>query len=248
MTNLIWSLVKPSHLLLYGVVLGLLLWRWTIGRRLLLASCIALAACAALPIGKVLIGPLEQRFPAPRSLEQVDGVIVLAGAELAEFSVPAGNPQFSASADRLTTFLLLANAFPEARLLHSGRGTGPSSQSGPARELVLGTGIDPSRVEFEETSRNTCESARLSREQIRPGTSEQWLLVTSAFHMPRAVACFRAAEWDVIPYPTDYRTGDSLFYISVPENLNELDLAAHEWIGLAYYRIRGFTRELFPGP
>jgi uncharacterized SAM-binding protein YcdF (DUF218 family) len=247
-TNLIWSLIKPTHLLLYGFALGLLFWRRDFGRRLLLASSVAFVICAALPIGPLLLAPLEQRFPVPQSLDRVDGIIVLAGAELPGLSARFGHPQFNLYTDRLTTFLLLANSFPQAWLVHSGGGTGRLSQSDPARELVLGTGIDPGRVMFEAESRNTCEGARLARELVRPATSTRWLLVTSAFHMPRAVACFRAVDWDVLPYPTDFKHGESLFYFSAVANLQELDFALHEWIGLAYYRLTGRTHELYPGP
>jgi uncharacterized SAM-binding protein YcdF (DUF218 family) len=103
-------------------------------------------------------------------------------------------------------------------------------------------------VTFETQSRNTCEGARFARELIRPATGTRWLLVTSAFHMPRAIACFRTVDWDVLPYPTDFKRGESLFYFSAMANLQELDLALHEWIGLAYYRLTRRTRELFPGP
>jgi uncharacterized SAM-binding protein YcdF (DUF218 family) len=66
--------------------------------------------------------------------------------------------------------------------------------------------------------------------------------------MPRAVACYRAAGWEVTPYPTAFRRGSAPFSFDLVRNLDDLDHAAHEWVGLLYYRIRGFTNELFPGP
>ena len=80
------------------------------------------------------------------------------------------------------------------------------------------------------------------------GTPQRWLLVTSALHMPRSVACFRAAGWDVTPYPTNFRIGPDPLSFALPQNLEGVDLAAHEWVGLLYYRLRGYTRDLFPGP
>jgi uncharacterized SAM-binding protein YcdF (DUF218 family) len=140
---------------------------------------------------------------------------------------------------------MLARRFPDAQLVHSGD-TAPASQSVVARELLLGAGIDPARIVFESRSRNTCGSPRATRELVRADPAERWLLVTSAYHMPRAVACFRAAGWDVTPYPTDFRRGPDPLYFGLVENLDDLDQAAHEWVGLIYYRLRGFTNELFP--
>jgi len=172
---------------------------------------------------------------------------VLAGAERASESTLYGQPLLNTAADRLTTFLMLARRFPEARLVHSGD-TVPYSQSAVARQLLLGAGIDPERIVFETKSRITCESPRATLDVVAVDASQRWLLVTSALHMPRSVACFRAAGWDVTPYPTNFRIGPDPLSFALPQNLEGVDLAAHEWVGLLYYRLRGYTRELFPGP
>jgi uncharacterized SAM-binding protein YcdF (DUF218 family) len=246
-TNLVWLLLKPSHLLAYAAVLGLVLWRRPIGKRLLVAAAILLVVLGVLPTAWFVVTPLERRFPIPADPGRVDGIIVLAGAESARLSALYGQPQLNRNADRLTTFLLLARRFPDARLVHSGD-TVPASQSAVARELLLGAGLAPERIVFERRSRNTCESPRATRDLMKPEPTERWLLVTSGYHMPRSVACFRAAGWDVTPYPTDFRRGPDPFYFDVADNLIDLDAAAHEWVGLLYYRLRGFTGELFPRP
>jgi uncharacterized SAM-binding protein YcdF (DUF218 family) len=215
---------------------------------MLLASTAALVLAAFSPFASWIIEPLEDRFPQP-VLERADGIIVLAGAELPVASQLHGHPQFNVFTDRLTTFLLLANRWPNARLVHSGAGTVRGfRQSDPARALILGSGIAPSRVAFESESRNTCESAQLSRQLVAPQPTEVWLLVTSAAHVPRAVACFRAAGWLVTPFPTDYKAGGADFSVEGLENLASVDLAVHEWVGLIYYRLRGLTHEIFPAP
>jgi uncharacterized SAM-binding protein YcdF (DUF218 family) len=104
---------------------------------------------------------------------------------------------------------------------------------------------------MEESSADTCENAEESRLAARPAAGEQWLLVTSASHMPRAVACFRAVGYPVTPYPVDYRTrgvGSLRAQSSIAEGLRAVDLAAHEWLGLLGYRLLGRTSELFPSP
>lgn len=251
MTNyFIWLLVKPSHLLLYAAVVGLLLWPTAIGRRCRAGAVVLLVVLGVFPTAAFVMGPLEARFGLPAELERVDGVIVLAGAENEPLSVAYGEPQLSAHGDRLTTFLLLAQRFPQARLVHSGGGTSgsPLNQSQIARRVILGTGVEPERVLFEDRSRNTCESARLVQAAVTPAPGERWLLVTSAFHMPRSMACFRAVDWAVTAYPTDFQRGAIPWSFDLVANLAHFDLAAHEWVGLAYYRLRGFTRELYPSP
>ena len=113
---------------------------------------------------------------------------------------------------------------------------------------IVASGIAPSGVLFEDRSRNTCESARFARDAVMPAPGEVWLLVTSSFHLPRSMACFRSVDWEVTPYPTDFRRGRLLWSLGLVDNLQDFDLATHEWLGLVYYRLRGYTRELFPAP
>jgi uncharacterized SAM-binding protein YcdF (DUF218 family) len=249
MRYFLWFMLQPSALIASGIILGAFFVRTRYGSKLLWLSAMALFVFGFLPVGGLVIRPLEQRFESPSTLERVDGVVVLAGAELPELSALSGHSQFDRYTDRLTTFLVLAHRFPNARLVHSGgAGGSDENQSDVARALILGAGIDEARTTFERRSTNTCESARMSFEGIRPAAAEQWLLVTSAAHMPRAVACFRAAGWHPIPYPTDYKQGRRPLAFWLFDNLGMLDYAAHEWLGLAYYRLSGLTTEFFPAP
>lgn len=247
-THLVWTLFAPSNLLAYTAVLGVLFCRRALGRRLLLAAAILLIVLGWLPTAWLVMTPLEQRFPIPADPGRVDGIIVLAGGESAGLSKIYGQPQLNASGDRLTMFLMLARRFPGARLVYSGD-TVPESSSAVAREILLGVGLEPARIVFETESRNTCGSPSAMRELVKPELTERWLLVTSAYHMPRSVACFRAAGWDVTPYPTDFKRGGSPFFFSgFMDNLANVDYATHEWFGLIYYRLSGQTNELFPRP
>jgi uncharacterized SAM-binding protein YcdF (DUF218 family) len=245
-SDLIWLLLKPSHLLAYTAVLGVVLSRRPLGRRLLLAAAILVIVLGVLPTAWFVLSPLETRFLRPEDPGRVDGIVVLAGEEPARLSGLHAQPVLNAS--RLTTFLILARRFPDARLVHSGDTAEPFGQSALAREILLGAGIAPERIVFEDRSRTTCDSPRATRELVKPEPTERWVLVTSAYHLPRAVACYRAAGWDVIPYPADYRRQKSPWYFGLTDNLGNFDDAAHEWIGLLYYRIRGLTSELFPRP
>lgn len=239
---LIWALVKPSSLILLVALAGVLLWRRPLGRRCRRAAVILIVMFGLVPTAAWLMRPLEMRFPIPPD-GRVDGIVVLAGSELVTLTKLYGQPQLGSMGDRLLTFLSLAARYPDARLVFSGANEAPVG-----RAAILSAGVDPARVRFEDGSGNTCESARVTRALVQPGSRERWLLVTSSFHLPRAVGCFRAAGWEVVPYPADFRRGPSAFHWGLVSNLEDLDLAAHEWLGLVYYRLRGYTRELFPAP
>lgn len=239
---LVWAFVKPSHLILLVALIGVVLWRKPLGRWCRGAAVILIAVFGLFPTAAWLMRPLEMRFPIPPE-GRVDGIVVLAGSEIVKLSEVYGQPQVGSMGDRLLTFLTLAARYPDARLIFSGR-----EQTPVARDVILGAGIDPTRIRFDDGSANTCESARATRELMQPTPSERWLLVTSSFHMPRAMGCFRAANWEVTPYPADFRRGRSAFHWGLVGNLEDLDLAAHEWLGLVYYRLRGYTHELFPAP
>ncbi len=151
---------------MYTAVLGVVLWRLPIGRRLRVAAVVLVIVLGVLPTAWLLSSPLERRFPVPANLDRVDGIIVLGGAERAGLSKFYGQPLLNTAADRLTTFLMLARRFPDARLVHSGD-TAPESESAVARQLLIGAGIDPQRIVFESKSRITCGSPRATLDARR---------------------------------------------------------------------------------
>jgi uncharacterized SAM-binding protein YcdF (DUF218 family) len=107
-------------------------------------------------------------------------------------------------------------------------------------------------VAVDRRARNTQENAEFSKAIAAPKNGERWLLVTSAYHMPRSVGLFRKAGFDVEPYPVDWRTGGpadlAKFWIFSVEGLAAVDVGVREWMGLAAYWISGKTSEFFPGP
>ena len=257
LSSVVETVSTPSNVIgllgLAGLILLPFLRRWGIG--LLAGATILLAVFGWSPAGSLALAALENRFPKPAIGGDIDGIIVLGGAVDTHVSAARGVLALNDGAERLTEAAMLALAYPSTRILLSG-GLGDTrtgqmlTESSLGRELLIQIGIDPARIELEERSRTTCENARQSKEVAQPQPGEQWLVITSASHMPRAVACFRAADFPVTPYPVDYRTesgaAGGLFRL-ISSGLQASDLAAHEWIGLAYYRLTQ-TRELFPAP
>ena len=208
------------------------------------------------PLGPAALMALENRFPKPAIQGEVAGIILLGGAVETHITDARGQVTLTDAAERVTATAELARLFPAARILLSGGASnlvanGAATESALARDVLVAAGLPAERIELEEKSRDTCENATESRIQADPRPGEQWLLVTSASHMPRAVACFRVAGFQVIPYPVDYRTRGRADLArpasSIAVGLQDADLAAHEWIGLLAYRFTR-TRELFPAP
>ena len=253
--------LTPSNLLLLIALAGLALLRRgkkRLGGSLLVAAVVSLAIAGWSPLGPILLMSLEDRFPKPDFPTSVAGVVMLGGAVDIHITEARGSETWNEQAERITTTAELANKYPSARIVLSGGAglvtgrPGEITESSVARQSLTAMGVPEGRIEIEERSRNTCENAIESAKTAKPKTGEIWLLVTSASHMPRAVACFRAAKFGVVPYPVDYRTlgGSELWTVreSLVEGLADFDLATHEWIGLVTYRIVGMTDELFPAP
>jgi uncharacterized SAM-binding protein YcdF (DUF218 family) len=103
----------------------------------------------------------------------------------------------------------------------------------------------------ERLSRNTLENAEFSKAIANPRAGERWLLVTSAYHMPRSVGLFRKAGFAVEPYPVDWRVGETGLFTFSPladGGLERTDIGVREWIGLAAYWATGKIDALLPGP
>lgn len=255
----IWTiLTNPLTLSVVVLLVGtvLLFTRfWRVGRRLLAVLAAVLATVSVLPLDAWLLAPLEERFRPPSQMPaRVDGIVVLGGVFSPALSAARGQPSAGGTIERVTAMVDLARRFPEARLVFTG-GTGaildPARKEAPvAKAFLESIGFDTGRVMFEDDARNTHENATLSRRLVNPAPGETWLLVTSALHMPRAIGVFRAAGWPVVAYPVDYGTtgGEGAPAFSPGRGLGALARALHEWQGLVYYRLRGWTDTLFPGP
>jgi uncharacterized SAM-binding protein YcdF (DUF218 family) len=250
----------PSNVLMAIGIVGLILLctRFArLGSWLVVTSLVLIAIAGLSPLGNVLMIPLEQRFPAwNASRGAPDGIIVLGGAISPEVSAFRDAVALNEAAERITFAAELARRYPNARIVYTGGSNallfeGAIEAPFAVRELEA-LGVAHDRISAEEQSRNTIENAVYSRLVAQPKPGDRWLLVTSAFHMPRAIAAFRAAGFNVEACPVDWRTRGSLdaarFFGSLSEGLARTDTAVHEWVGLFAYRLTGKTKELFPAP
>lgn len=250
-SKLIWAMLRPDSLLMLGLVAA-----WALARRRprlsrgLLGVVLALMALvAAWPVQDWLLRPLETAYPRPAAPAQVAGIIVLGGAELADLTALYTAPQLNSGAERLTEAMALALRHPEARVIFtggSGNLRGGAAGTTVATRLFAELGLAPDRLILESASRNTAENAAFTRDLLQPKPGERWLLVTSAYHMPRAVAVFCAAGWrGIVPWPVDFRSPGAAGW-QFSDNATDLATGLREWIGLAAYRLTG--RATAPSP
>src|SRR5262249_36907509 len=222
-----WVLAAPTSAL---ILISATATIWVMIRRSQRAASLAVAVTSELligaftPVGMELTVRLENRFMFSQLEARVppDGIIVLGG------DTGAG----------IRALAVLSQNFPNARLTLSGYGETTDSGEHPLKRFAR-FGGDPTRVNMETRSRTTAENALYSAALLKPKRSERWLLLTSALHMPRAVGCFRAAGFQVEPYPVEFRMPLRPFAAFAPgsEALTLFDKAAKEWIGLVAYRL-----------
>lgn len=254
--------LKPSNLLaalaLVGVLLSFTPWQG-LSRLLAGVGVAGLLVVGLSPAANWLMQPLEQRFPVPDLPERIAGIIVLGGSIDVTASEGRGTVALTEAAERLTVVPALAARYPQAPVIHTG-GAGvffgsSFTEAEGAQQLFGDFGLAPERILLEDKARNTVENAVFTKRLIEtlPKGDGPWILVTSAYHMPRSVGVFRQVGFpSVLPYPVDFRVpegrGASSFFSGVSSGALRFDTAFREWIGLAVYGLTGKTSALFPAP
>lgn len=253
-------MLMPSNFLIGLGIIGaiLLATRWRRGgARLMATAAVLLAVCAFSPLGYWLLYPLEQRFPPwDPARGAPDGIVVLGASVEADLSAAHGVPVVRGAPDRIIRAAMLAHTYPNARVLFTGGSANlianDAKEADYAASIFEGLGIAKSRLIMERRSRNTVENAEFSRDLVKPKPGERWLLVTSAFHMPRSIGLFRKAGFAVEAFPVDWRVGNrgdlATFSVLAPEGLSRTDTGLREWMGLVAYRLAGKTDQLLPAP
>jgi uncharacterized SAM-binding protein YcdF (DUF218 family) len=156
----------------------------------------------------------------------------------------------SSSPDRVNhTFLLYKKNVIKKILISGGSGKLLEPGYSEAQDLYgmfVMMGVDSSNLQIEGESRNTYESA-VAVEKILKGKSrpEDCLLITSGYHMPRSIACFRKAGWDCDTFATDIRFHQREFtpdawLIPKSDALGTWNAIIKEWVGLAAYWVSGY--------
>jgi uncharacterized SAM-binding protein YcdF (DUF218 family) len=259
LTRIFWTLAQPVSLVWLLLALGLVL-LWAKRRRLAGVSIglatLVLFICSFTTFAYVILQPLEGRFVRPAEPAHIDGIVVLGGGMDTDVDTVRGGWALNRAGDRMVEALRLALRHPEAKILIAGGGSvllsGQVSEAEAGARFFADFGIGRERLLLDDQSRNTEENAVNAKAVGQPKPGETWLLVTSAFHMPRSVGLFRRADFAVVPWPTDYMsTGNQSFGLKldeIAENLAISNVALREWAGLVGYYLTGRIDEVVPGP
>lgn len=258
-----WAFLSPSNLLIFLFIMGTLLAifsRCSAALKILIPTSVLALMITIYPVSDWLMEPLEKRFQAPELLpETIDGIIILGGGEDISVAMSWNSKEVGLAGDRFISTKELANIYPQAPIIFTG-GVGQlamhshlqsklTDQNTPLGSQILQSlGIEPERLIVESLSRNTFENFK-NIQPLLPNATGRYLLVTSAFHMPRSVGIARKFGVDVIAYPVDYRsTHESLRGIDFDfyGHLQALEPAWKEWIGLTAYYWTGKTSEWLP--
>lgn len=252
LSKALWFVISPDHFLWLVTLFALIFCRRRIGFLLLLLAVVGQGVMAFYPLGNLLLRPLEQRFAQPTELpDNLAGIIVLGGGEDAEESYLHQQPQFNEGAERLMVLPALMQQYPDLPVIFTG-GSGSMLQQAfkggdVVQQWLQEQGLED-RVLIERQSRNTRENAILSGDLVPDQSTGPWLLVTSAFHMPRSVGVFQKAGWQVVAYPVDYRSTSDRIRPLMNQNMADLNTAVREWVGLLAYYLSGYTDTFFPAP
>lgn len=258
LSKLFWFIAAPTNLLLVCAGIGvscLFMGRPRAGRRLVAVGFAGLIVLAASPLPRILARPLEDRFPQVMDdRSPIHGIVVLGGA----IGRTRGMVDLNESGERMTESVRLARLHPDAKLVFTGGSANMISdvtltEAEAARRFYLDQGIASERLIFENQSRNTVENAVLTARLISTRPGERWLLMTSAYHMPRSMGVFRKAGLQLEAYPVDYNSSGRSGDYRRPNTrfsraLVLADDMVKEYIGLLAYRLSGYTDALFPRP
>jgi uncharacterized SAM-binding protein YcdF (DUF218 family) len=181
--------------------------------------------------------------------EEISGTLMLTGSERLTLSAENGQPVLNEAGERAVAARMLFQKYPKSILVVIGGVQEKGLQDTEvARQILIGTGVPANQLILVGGTVDTCTNARAAKKIMTKG--QTWLLVTSAAHMPRSMACFQKYGLKPVPYPVDYRgrkdVWSPLFSPGTLSNLTAFDLASHEWIGLVWYRLSGRTHQVLP--
>lgn len=253
-SKLIWPFLQPSNLMIISMLFFLVLLCCQsntlrrIGRYGALIFSLLFVFLMVIPVGYWSMSRWERRVEAPSLPADIDGIIVLGGGLNHFFPSTQNHSYIQDNADRYMVMLQLMKRYPTAKILYTG-GSGElfqqqSREGDIIKNYTKSLGLTSDRIMIESDSQNTYQNAAASKALVMPKKEEKWLLVTSAYHMPRAKAVFDRVEWQVMPYPVDYRVPPwqqerLLCLLCYRQNISYLDLVAREMVGILAYRLTG---------
>jgi len=255
LSKLFWAVARPLNFLFFLAMAGMLAGRLGYRKIRTLALAISIGSFVLFGFTQLpdyLLYRLETAVPAGKTSAAPAAIVVLGGGIGSQSAAGGTGYQLAEAADRLVKGLELKRLHPQARFIYSG-GSGTLIADQPpetvgALSMVQALYGDDRAMELESRSRTTFENAVEVRKMLGDTTGPV-LLVTSAFHMPRALGCFRQLGMEAIPAPSDFRADLPVFpYLTdeAPNQFLKMSLLVKEFFGLASYYMSGRTNALLP--
>ncbi len=245
-------LIDPTIILLIFLFLSLLFMFFNKRRLALILggfSFLSFVTIIAFDPGQLIFKFLDDRFPKTIPIEKVDGFIILGGIVDVLNSHERGEILLTDRAERITEIPILMRRYPDAQFIFTGAGL-IGSEGDFAVDYLNALGIDASKLLLESRSTTTYENAQFTYQKYKPKPDENWYLLTSSWHMPRAIGVFRKTGWkDIKAWPVDYRTGQHYHRVhrfTVGSRFYNLSLGIKELAGLTFYHLRGWSDEWIP--
>jgi len=185
------------------------------------------------PVKDILYQPLESRYAIPQNLN-VDAIVVLGGG-----SYNTGILKED-SMKRLLTGFILHKKYGLPLILSGGASVGKLPEAEVMKQVLEELGVDKKSIITEVKSKDTIENAMYVKDICRQHGFKKIALITSAYHMPRAVDAFKKAGFEVLPYPTDFKQDKRYnLYSFIPRMgvLNDSYKALREHLGTLAYSI-----------
>jgi len=259
LSKVLFFFLQPSSLTVFLIAAGLAAMAIGLrrtGRGLAGLGLALLLVLTLTPLGPFLLTELEDRFPLPPADGPAPaGIIVLGGFTDARMIEARGVVGLGEGAAAVFEVAAMAKRWPEVPIVLSGGSNAllsrvEVSEAELMKRLLVATGVAPERLRLEESSRTTWENAVATRDLVKPEAGARWFLVTDGFHMPRAIAAFRAAGWSgIVARPAAYATTGRIgLRPPMLWGLIGTDMAVKEWLGLVGYRLTGRASDLSPRP
>lgn len=191
------------------------------------------------PVSQLLLSSLEYTYPTYEpshyTSQPISTIVVLTGAAEAKPDTPASSHLNNSSVYRVLEARRIHLLHPDAKILISGLG----STANILRDIMLSIDIPETSISVDEKSTTTYESASNIKHLLQ---DNPFILVTSAGHMPRAVATFEYQDMKPVPAPTEFISRQNIYaaqYLPTPQHMVNSEFAIHEYLGMFWYRITG---------
>ncbi len=253
LTKFLTLLVYPYSLAIICLATGMVL--FALGQKRgayggFISSFVLLWLSGSSFVADFLLESLENDFaaiPVEESLS-ADAIVILSGGVGLPLP-PRIMPDLNGSADRVYYAAMLYKAKKAPKIIVTGGNVYPienvKGEAWYTIKLLQDWGVDEKDILIEEKSRTTYENAVETKALMQQHGIRSILLVTSAFHMPRAYQTFAALGMSVIPTPSDFNVVDMhvpLLVQLVPDasQMGKTQTAIKEYLGIIAYQMRGY--------